>query len=215
MSDYSPYGIPRPVEVGREVRMGQRRANNRAVLFAIGGVLALCVCACIGIAGVAWATGLVGGGNAALNLPSFSSPPTATPTSSGPTPVPFTKSAKSSDGLRLTVTAFQRPLPAQGIKIPSGQELVLVSLRIDNTRAGGGAINYSPDDFKLVSPEGDSFSPDTQGITTGEMLKAGSLEAGATTKGDLVFYIYSDVKNLQLEWTASDGSAIDFKLTRQ
>ncbi len=214
MSDYSPYGIPRPVEVGREVRMGQRRANNRAVLFAIAGMLVLCVCACIGIATAAWATGLVGGGNAALNLPSFSSP-TSTPTPSGPTPVPFSKSAKSSDGLRLTVTAFQRPLPAQGLKIPAGQELVLVSLRIDNTRAGGGAINFSPDDFRLVTPDGGPFAPDTQGITTGEMLKAGSLEAGASTKGDLVFYIYSDVQNLQLEWTASDGSTIDFKLTRQ
>ena len=84
MSDYSPYGIPRPVEVGREVRMGQRQATNRAVLFAIGGVLILCCCVCIGLFGAAWAFGLIDTGGVSFNLPSLGSP-TATPTPSGPT----------------------------------------------------------------------------------------------------------------------------------
>ncbi len=214
MSDYSPYGIPRPVEIGREVRMGQRRSANRAVLFAIAGVFVLCVCMCIGIAGLTYVLGFPqSSNNTGLRLPAFGGP-TATPTASGPTPVPFLKSTKNSDGLRLTVTAYQRPLPQQGVSIPSGQELALVSVRLENTRTTGGPIKFSPDDFRLVSPEGDNFTPDTQGITTGDMLKAGEIEAGKTTKGDLVFYVYSDVKDLQLAWTSADGTTIQFKLTR-
>jgi uncharacterized protein DUF4352 len=214
MADYSPYGIPRPVEVGREVRMERRQASNRALLFALGGVLVLCVCACIGVFGAAYALGLgKSGAPAALSLPSFGGP-TSTPTPSGPTPVPFLKSATNRDGLRVTVTAYQPSLPTQGIQIPQGQELALVSLRLENTRKGGGPIKVSPGDFKLVTPEGDSFSSDTQGITTGEMLKDGEIEAGKSIKGDLVFYVYSDLKDLQLEWTSPDGTAIDFKLSR-
>ncbi len=213
MPDYSHYGIPRPIEIGREVRLEQRRATNRAAIFAIAGVLVLCACICIagGIGFYAW-NGM-GGSTAAFSLPSLGGP-APTPTEAGPTAVPFLKSAKNNAGLRLTVTAYQRPLPAEGLTIPSGQELALVSVRIDNTRTTGGPIQFSPDDFKLVSAEGDSFNADSGSVTTGEMLKAGEIEAGKSTKGDLVFYVYSDVKDLNLAWTSADGETLTFKLTR-
>ncbi len=217
MSDYNDYGIaPRPVEIGREVRLEQRRATNRAAIFAVAGVLVLCVCLCIGLVGTAVALGLgpFGGNTLAFTPPSFSKP-TPTPTESGPTPVPYSKSGKNSAGLRLTVTAYQRPLPTQDIKVPEGQELALVSVRIENTRTTGGPIKFSPEDFTLVSPDGDSFQPNMEGITTGELLKAGEIAAGKTVKGDLIFYVYSDIKDLLLEWTSADGTTIQFKLTRK
>jgi Domain of unknown function (DUF4352) len=214
MPDYSQYGIPRPVEIGREVRLEQRRATNRAALFAIAGVLVLCVCLCVGLFGAYYALAPQFGGNsAAFSLPSFGGP-TATPTEAKPTPVPLLKSAKNDAGLRLTVTAYQRPLPAQGIKIPAGQELVLISVRLENTRTTGGPIAYAPEDFKLVSPEGDSFAPDVGSITTGAMLKKGEIDPGKSVTGDLVFYIYSDVNDLFLSWTSADGQTIEFKVTR-
>ncbi len=218
MANYdNDYGIPpRPVEFGREVRIEQRRATNRAALFAAAGVLVLCVCLCVGLVGASAALGLgpFGGNSLAFNMPSFSKP-TATPTESGPTPVPYSKSGKNSAGLRLTVTAYQRPLPTQDVKVPEGQELVLVSVRIENTRTTGGPIKFSPQDFTLVSPDGDSFQPNTEGITTGELLKPGEIAAGKSIKGDLIFYIYSDIKDLLLEWASADGTAIQFKLTRK
>ncbi len=215
MPDYSGYGIPRPVEMGREVRLEQRRATNRTALFAIAGVLVLCVCLCVGLGGAWYALGSPGPGSTlSISLPSLSGP-TATPTASGPTPVPYLKSAKNSAGLRVTVTAYQRPLPTQDVKVPDGQELALVTVRVENTRTTGGPIKYSPEDFALVSAQGDSFAPNTEGITTGELLESGEIAPGKSIKGDLIFYVYSDVQDLLLEWTSTDGDTIQFKLTRK
>jgi hypothetical protein len=215
MPDYSQYGVPRPVEVGREVRIEQRRSANRAAIFAAAGVLVLCVCMVFAIVAAVYFLNSTrsGGGSTAINLPIFASA-TATPTETGlPTPVPYLRSGKDESGLRLTVTTYVRPLPAQDITIPAGQELALVTARLDNTRTTGGPIKYSSDDFALVSPEGDHFSPDG-GITTGSMLKQGEIEPGKSATGDLVFYVYSDVKDLELAWTSADGTTRMFKLTR-
>ncbi len=212
MPDYSQYGIPRPVELGREVRMEQRRATNRAAIFAIAGVLVLCVCLCVGLAGAYYALNSEPGATA-FALPFGGS--TATPTPAEATPVPFLKSVKNDSGLRATVTAFQRPLPAQGVDIPRGQELALVSVRLENTRTTGGPIKYSPEDFKLVTPEGESYAPDTQGLTTGETLKPGEIAPGKSVKGDLIYYIYTDAKDVMLSWDSPDGTTILFKLTRK
>jgi uncharacterized protein DUF4352 len=217
MPDYSSYGVPRPVEVGREVRLEQRRSANSAAIFAIGGVLVLCICMVVGIVAAVFFLGSTqsGGKPSAISLP-FSSGATPTPTETGkPTPVPFLKSVKDGAGLRLTVTAYQRPLPAQDIKVPDGQELALVTLRLDNTRTTGGPIKYDSQDFALVSAEGDHFTPDNGGITTGSMLKKGEIEPGKSVTGDLVFYVYTDVKDLMLAWTSADGTTRVFKLTRQ
>lgn len=210
MSDYGSHRFPRPVEVGREVRLEQRRSTNRAAIFAIAGVLVLCICLCIGIVG---AYAALNNQTTAFSLPSFGGP-TVTPTPATPTPIPFLKSGKNDSGLRVTVTAFQRPLPAQDVKIPEGQELALVSVRIENTRTTGGPIKYAPEDFKLISPDGDTFVPNVGGITTGELLKKGEIAPGKSVKGDLIFYIYSDVQNLQLSWESADGTTIFFKLMR-
>ncbi|MGE5140942.1 MAG: DUF4352 domain-containing protein, partial [Rudaea sp.] len=102
----------------------------------------------------------------------------------------------------------------QDIKIPNGQELVLVTVKVDNTRATGDPLPYSSDQFKLVSPEGDSFSADPGAITTGEMLKNGEVAPKKSVKGDLIFYIYSDVKELQLLWESADGTTRTFALKR-
>lgn len=216
MPDYSQYGVPRPVEVGRQVQIDQKRPVNRAALFAIAGVLVLCVCVVVaGAAAVYFLNASQSGSRSSgFNLP-FSSNATATPPDSGkPTAVPFLRGVKDAAGMRLTVTSYQRPLPAQGITIPKGQELALVSVRLENTRTTGGPIKYSTADFALVSAEGDNFAPDSGGITTGAMLKEGEVEPGKTAVGDIVFYVYSDVKDLNLEWTSADGTSRLFKVTR-
>lgn len=217
MPDYSQYGVPRPVEVGREIRIEQRRSANRAVIFAVAGVLVLCVCMLLGVAAAALVltSGQSGGKSAAISLPFFSGA-TPTPTEpAGPTAVPFLKSTKDENGLRVSVTAYQRPLPAQDIKIPEGQELALVTIRLDNIRTTGDPLDYTTQDFALVSQEGDRFLPDSGGITTGSMLKPGNIGPGKSVTGDLVFYVYSDVKDLMLAWTSSDGNTYIFKLTRR
>lgn len=217
MPDYSQYGVPRPVEIGQEVRMEQRRSANRAVIYAAAGVLVLCACMLLAVGAAAVVLNLdkSGGNSAAVNLP-FIKGATPTPTEpSGPTAVPFLKSAKDDAGLRLTVTSYQRPLPAQDVKIPEGQELALVTVRLDNIRTTGDPIEFSTQDFSLESPEGDHFLPDSGGITTGSMLKPGNIAAGKSITGDLVFFVYSDVKDLQLAWTSSDGTTRLFKVTRR
>ncbi|MGB8647483.1 MAG: DUF4352 domain-containing protein [Anaerolineae bacterium] len=205
MNDFSRNTLPRESPVGREVYMEQRASSNRAAIFAIAGLLVLCVCLCVGVSGVGYWYVSQNGSTTAFQVPSFGA--TATPTRSpGPTAVPYKKSGKDNAGLRVTVTAYQRPLPAQGITVPDGQELVLVSLRIENTRTTGGPLQYSPSDFKLVSSNKDSFEPDAGTITTGTMLKKGEIAPGKTATGDLVFYVYTDDTDLQLTWTASDGA---------
>jgi hypothetical protein len=217
MPDYSQYGVPRPVEIGREVRIEQRRSTNRAAIFAAAGVLVLCVCMLLAVAAAAFVlnSGQSGGKAAAISLPILSGA-TPTPTEpAGPTAVPFLKSAKDQTGLRLTVTAYQRPLPAQDVRIPEGQELALVTIRLDNIRTTGDPIDYNTQDLALVSQEGDHFAPDSGGITTGSMLKPGAIAPGKSATGDLVFFVYSDVKDLMLAWTSSDGNTYLFKLTRR
>ncbi len=218
MPDYSNDRVPRPVIVNRDVRLGQRRSANRAVLLAVGGLAVLCVCLLIGVVGLASALGIgpfANSGATAFSLPFGSSAATAVPTDSGkPTPVPLGKTGKNDAGLRVTVATYQRPLPAQDVQIPPGQELALVSVKLDNTRTTGGPIKYAPEDFKLVSPEGEEYSAVASGITTGEILKKGEVAPGKSVKGDLIFYVYSDNKDLQLAWTSADGSTRLFKVTR-
>ncbi len=212
MDDLGGYRVPREAPMGREVRIEQRRSANRTALFAIGGIIVLCVCLGLGILGV-WAGSQLagnGGGNIGLN----NSTPTRAAASKTPTLVPYGRSAMSDSGLRVTVTAFQRPLPAENVEIPDGQELVLVTVRIDNVRTTGAPIKYDPTDFALVSPDGDHFAVNTTGITTGENLKAGEVGPGKSAKGDLIFYIYSDVPELQLAWTAADGKTRLYRLSR-
>jgi hypothetical protein len=216
MPDYSQYGVPRPVKMGREVQIEKRRSTNRAAIFALGGVLVLCVCMVFGIAAAIFflRTSQSGGNSSAISLP-FASGSTPTPTGTGePTSVPFLRAGKDEAGLRLTVTVYQRPLPAQGVTIPEGQELALVTVRLDNTRTTGGPIKYAFQDLALVSPEGDHFSPDDGRITTGSMLGSGEIEPGKSVTGDVVFYVYSDIKDLMLAWTSADGATRLFNLTR-
>ena len=201
MDDLGGYRVPREVDMGREVDFETRRPNRTPLLF-LGGVLFACLCIVLVVAvyfGVQLASGdlqIVVDSNAT---------PTAQAVSKTPTVVPYGKAVKSDSGLAVTVTAYQRPLPTQDIQIPDGEELVLVSVRIENTRTTGGPIKYSPDEFALVSPQGDHFAVNIGGITTGENLKPGEVDPGKTAKGDLIFYVYTDVPDLQLAWTAADG----------
>ncbi|MCG3139696.1 MAG: hypothetical protein HDKAJFGB_00612 [Anaerolineae bacterium] len=217
MNDLGSYRVPREAEMGREVRMEQRRSANRTAFFALGGIAFLCVCMCLSI----FLLTAVTGNNPVVTIDLGSDLPfakaTATPRASAKgtaTPVPYGKSVRSDNGLRVTVTTFQRPLPTEGVEIPDGQELALVTVRIENTRASGAPVKYSPEDFALVTPEGERYEVNIGGITTGDDLKAGELAAGKATKGDLVFFVYSDVPALQLAWTASDGKTRIYQLTR-
>ena len=219
MDDLGGYRVPREPDTGREYRMEQRRSVNRTALFAIIGVLVMCVCLCFGLTALATVTG----NNPFLqidlgsDLPFAGADATATPRASAkgtPTLVPYGRNARSDNGLRVTVTAYQRPLPTEDVDIPEGQELVLVTVRIDNSRTTGAPIKYRPEDFALVSPQGDRFDINVGGITTGEDLKAGEVGPGKSARGDLIFYVYSDVPNLQLAWTSSDGKTRMFQLER-
>lgn len=217
MNDLGSYRVPREAELGREVRMEQRRSANRTVLFALGGIVFLCVCMCLGVTFLTAVTGL----NPFLTIDLGDGMPfaqaTATPRASArgtATAVPYGKSSKSDNGLRLTVTAYQRPLPTEGLEVPEGQELALVTVRIENTRASGAPIKYTPEDFALVTPDGERYEVNIGGITTGDDLKAGELAAGKAVKGDILFFVYSDVPALQLAWTTSDGKTRLYQLTR-
>ncbi len=215
MDDLGSYRVPREAQMGREVRLENRRSVNRTALFAIGGILVLCVCMCLGVTILLTQTGFNPLGDVQINL--FDNPPTATPRATArgtPTLVPYGRSARSDNGLSVTVTAYQRPLPAEGVDIPDGQELVLVTVRVDNSRTTGAPLKFSPEEFSLVSPEGDHFDVNIGGITTGENLAAGELAPGESKKGDLIFYVYSDVSDLQLAWTAADGKTRMMRLTR-
>ncbi len=217
MDDLGSYRVPREAQLGREVRLEQRRSANRTALFAIGGIALLCVCLTLGLCGLWFGLGLGPlGQDVAFNLP-FTQP-TATPRAAAasrtPTLVPYGRGSRNDAGLRVTVTAYQRPLPAEDVEIPPDQELVLVSVRIENTRTTGAPLKYSPEEFALVSPEGDHFPANIGGITTGEDLKAGELSPGKSQRGDLIFYVYSDVPDLQLAWSSADGKTRLFRLTR-
>lgn len=217
MDDLGSYRVPREAEIGREVRFDTRRSANRTALFAIGGIAFLCVCMCIGVTALLTATGnnplLPDGLTINLGAPAS----TATPRASAkgtPTLVPLNRAARNDNGLSVTVTAYQRPLPTEDVQIPDGQELALVTIRIENTRTTGAPLKFAPEDFALVSEEGDHFAVNIGGITTGENLKAGEVKPGEIKKGDLIFFVYSDVPDLQLAWTSADGKTRMFRLTR-
>jgi hypothetical protein len=217
MKDLGSYRVPREAELGREVLIESRRSANRTALFAAGGILLLCVCLCVGVAGLAspWGLNLLGDSFLAFG----GAEPTAIPRSSArgtPTAVPYGRAARSDNGLRVTVTAYQRPLPTEDIEIPEGQELVLVSVRVDNSRTTGAPLKFDPEDFALVTDEGERYPVTIGGITTGENLIPGEVGPGENTRGDLIFYIYSDVPepSVQLAWTSADGKTRLFQLAR-
>lgn len=216
MDDLGSYRVPREAQLGREVRMETRRSANRTALIAAGGLLFFCVCLCLGTAVLLNATGfnpLADVGTITLGIGA----PTSTPRASRggePTLVPLGRAVRSDNGQRVTVTAFQRPLPTEGVEIPEGQELVLVSVRIDNSRTTGAPLKYDPEDFALVTANGERYEVNIGGITTGENLTAGEVGPGENVKGDLIFFIYSDVPDLQLAWTAADGKTRLLRLTR-
>lgn len=217
MSDLGRYKVPREVELGREVRMEQRRSANRTALFGVAGVLALCVCMALGLCGLAYGMQIGPFGPDGQLSSIFGSPPTPTrivSSSRSPTAVPYGRPGRNDAGLRVTISSYQRPLPAEDIEIPDGQELVLVTIKLENSRTTGGPIKYAPENFALVSAEGDRFEPTIGGITTGENLQAGELAPGETARGDLIFYIYSDISDLDLAWTSADGKTRLLQLTR-
>lgn len=204
-------------DYGYKVRSQQRRNANQTALLALGGIAFLCVCMCLGV----FALTAVTGNNPVLTIDLGDGNPfaaaTATPRAAvkgAPTLVPYGKGGKNDNGMRVTVTAYQRPLPTEDLEVPDGQELALVTVRIENTRASGAPIKFAPEDFALVTPDGERFDVNIGGITTGENLPAGELAAGKAVKGDLIFYVYSDVPVLQLAWTSADGKTRMYQLMR-
>ena len=167
MDDLGSYRVPREAQVGREVRMEGRRSANRTALFAVGGLLFFCVCLCVGLAVLLPALGfnpLADVGTITLFGPSATATPRVT-RGGEPTLVPFGRAVRSDNGQRVTVTAYQRPLPTEDVEIPEGQELVLVTVRIDNSRTTGAPLKFGPEDFTLVTEEGESYEVNIGGIT--------------------------------------------------
>lgn len=216
MDDLGSYRVPREAELGREVRIETRRSANRTALLAVGGIAFLCVCLCVGLVGLTFATGTNPLAMAGITI-DLGLSPTATPrpsTKGEPTLVPYGRSTRSDNGLSVTVTAFQDPLPTEDVEIPAGQKLVLVTVRVENTRTTGAPLKYSPNDFALVSEQGDHFDVNIGGITTGENLAEGEVAPRQNKKGDLIFFVYSDAADLQLAWTAADGKTRLYRLSR-
>src|SRR5262245_22004527 len=97
MNDLRGYKIPREAEVGRQVRFESRSAANRTALLAIGGILLLCVCVCLGVAVLLSQTGFNPVAELALGL-TGPNEPAATPRPAGsrtPTLVPYGRAARS------------------------------------------------------------------------------------------------------------------------
>jgi hypothetical protein len=216
MDDLGGYRVPREATMGREVRLEERRSANRNALLAVGGILLLCACATLGLCGLSFGLGLgpFSGSDFTLAFPFTEPTPTRATANRTPTLVPYGRSARSDNGLLVTVTAYQRPLPTEGIEVPEGQELVLVTVRLENSRTTGAPLKYTPEEFALISPEGDHFNVNLEGITTGENLKASEVSPGKSARGDLIFYVWSDVPELQLAWTSADGKTRVFRLGR-
>lgn len=216
MKDYSRFPAPREVPVGEPITHERRRRppNPNLTYIALGCAL-LCICAALGVG--AFTLPLPGVGAPLISFDSGSAPAaptasarastTATPrgsTSGGAaTPIPFARSVTAKNGLKVSVTYYQRPLPIQGVTVPEGQELAVVSLRLENT--GTGTLSLKPADFYLVTADNEQYNPDKGGLTTGTMLRAMDLKAGDTFEGDLVYFVRKDVGELLLGWKSSDG----------
>lgn len=231
MRDYSRFPAPREAQTGRRLQIEERRRENRGLMYGLLGLAGMCIC--IGLAALVFMVPLFNG-HPLIEIGASAAAPAATPTrssatrpgatattapratekpGSSPTAVPQGRSVTASNGLKVTVTSSQRPLPAEGITIPDGQELALVSVRVENTRASGTALKVKPQDFQLVSPNNEAFNPNVGGITTGEMLAATDVEPGKIIEGDMIFYVYSDIQDLSLAWKSSDGTRL-FSLQR-
>lgn len=225
MKDYSQFPAPREVPVGGSISSAPSRGPNRNLTFGLLGCAFLCLC--VVIAAAAFTVTIPGIGAPLISFDSISTASpnssrataTNTPRSSSsatgqPTPVPFSRSSTSSNGLKLTVTDWQRPLPAQGVKVPDGQELALASLRLENTQTTGTAIKLRPTDFYLITSESEQYNPTVGGITSGgTMLTTMDLKPGDIFEGDLIYYIRTDVTDLSLAWKSADGVRL-FSLQR-
>lgn len=222
MRDYSRFPAPREVPVGGPIETERRRRPpNRNLPYIVLGCALLCICAAlalgafyvplpgIGVPLISFDSG--SGSNAPSPRASVTPTPRGTTTAGQATPVPFTRSVSAKNGLKVSVTYYQRPLPIQGVTVPDGQELAVASLHLENN--GTATVSVKPTDFYLVNADNEQYNPDKGGITTGTMLRAMDLKAGDIFEGDLVYFIRKDVGDLLLGWKSPDGVKL-FALAR-
>jgi hypothetical protein len=187
---------------------------------AIGAVLLLCVCCTTSsFLVLSCGKGIIGDAPNETWCPSLPGTAQATPTKSAPVgskdnPAPYGKALKSSAGVQVTLTAVQRPLPVQDIEVPEEQELVLVSVKIQNTKTTGANADISPENFQLLGADNQTYNANPEGVTTDNLLVKSSLAPSQEVEGDLVFFVYKDDKDLVLAWDTGKGKTLYFALKK-
>ena len=163
----------------------------------------LCCCCVALIAGIKFS-----GVDVTQSLSSLTGP-SPTPTVNNNAPVPLKTKATADNGLELTVTEVERPLQVQGsIKIPPDQQLILVSIRVRNTKKTGAAIKVTAADFKVKGDGGLTYTPNPANVTIPDLLTQVDLAAGASKDSELIFQIASNDTGLQMSWKAGTATRI-------
>lgn len=172
------------------------RSNRRLVVFAAIGCLVVC-CACFGlILGIQYATGQPGTAISSL----FARP---TPTRDPNAPAALRTPTAGTNGMELTILAFQRPLNVEGTtKLSPNQQYVLTTIRLKNTRTTGAAVKVTPADFVMIGDGGLTYNPNPKAVTIKNILTEANVEPGKITEAELIFQIAVDDNNLKLIWTS-------------
>jgi len=192
-----------------ESRRGGRTPPQRPILIGAAVILLLCCC-CLGLvigSMIPSRNGQSLKDQLGSNIPSIgSNVPTVTPTPDKNAIVLPGKPGLADNGLELTVTNFQRPLPVKGtVTLQPDQQLVLASVRIRNTnKTGTPPIKVTAADFQVKGDGGLVYTPNLKLVTipNANMLTELNIPSGATQEGELVFQIAADDASLKLAWKA-------------
>jgi hypothetical protein len=198
----SPIPSPQP-------RGGRRIPPGYLIIGGIVLILLLCCCCGALIAGIK-----ISGVDVTQPLASLTGP-SPTPTVDKSAPVPLKTKAVADNGLELTVTGVERPLKVEGtVKLPADQQLMLVSVRIRNTKKTGAAIKVTSADFKVKGDGGLVYTANPTIVTIPQLLTQVDLVAGASNDGELIFQIASNDTGLQMSWKVGSATRI-FSLESQ
>lgn len=110
---------------------------------------------------------------------------------------------------KLTVTKVDKSQGDEIEKPKSGNEFVIVHVRIEN--GGKENIDYNPFDFQLKNSQGNIVDPGFITVDSDTALEAGELAPGGKVEGTVSFEAPKDDKGLELIFTPSFWS--DKKIT--
>lgn len=192
----------------RNVVSGPEESNPRRkgllVVVAVAVVLAVCF-GCLGVI-----VGLTLNGRTVQPPAPVAAAPKATATVDMKAQVPLKAKGLGENGLEVTVIAFQRPLQVQGLtKLAAGQQFVLVSVQVRNTKTTGAAANISPANFQVKGDGGLAYEPNPKTVTIENLMSEQDVIApGKTLERELIFQIAQDDSGLKLYWTAGKTTRI-------